>query len=115
LPKLHKIKQDKHILYGGIMELEDYQELLRYHRRAQFFQGADLASLNEWTGKPDFSLCLDLWFWAYSADNSIYPDLMIVSSTPFWSKGQAEIDLSVRIDKLERKIDYLMQERNDKE
>lgn len=92
--------------------LEDYKETLEMMRNVIYAQGKYLAKqTEEWCpGKPEFSLCPELWFWAYPVDNSGYPGMMSISFTPFWTKGQAEVDFWCKKGRIEGNIALLEQE-----
>ena len=80
---------------------------LKQYQSAQFLTGEDLHAMGDWPVKPHFERCLEMWFWAYWDDNKIYRDMMTVSPLPFWTKGQAQLDLTVRIRHLAQKVKKL--------
>jgi hypothetical protein len=82
-------------------------QAIKQHQSAQVYQGRDLDAMGRWPGKPHFELCPDLWFWAYRTGSSIYPDMMSVSSVPFWSEGQAKMDIFVKIRRLNLRLKEL--------
>lgn len=86
------------------MEKKDYEKLLEGHQRAQILQGQQLMDMGRWPMKEHFELCPQMWFWAYNAQNPVYPNMMICSSTPFWTKGQATMDLSGSVKRLTERI-----------
>lgn len=82
----------------------DIKDVLEGHQRAQIFQGQQLADMGPWPAKEHFELCPQMWFWAYNAQNPVYPNMMICSPTPFWTKGKASINLSISLERLHKRI-----------
>lgn len=81
-----------------MLDAEFYRDKIDRLTNARIVQGKDLDSGKPYPQKPKFNLCPELWFWAYEAGNLAYPEILTVSPTPFWSKGQATIDLRCQID-----------------
>ncbi len=87
------------------MNKEDYEKLLEFRKKAKLFRGEQLLKMGRWPQKEHFELCPKMWFWAYNPENSVYPNMMICSGTPFWTEGQAKTNLSISIESLSKRIE----------
>lgn len=99
------IREKIEFLEGALVRME----------QVKYMRGKEVAKLPHWYMKPPVELCPELWFWLYPAGNGHYPEMMRISDTPFWSRGQAIIQFMLHREKREFALKELREMEEDNE